>query len=140
MVIQLFQDLMWDWPWITTTRDKTISLGFLHNIFYLITKSRMILRNHTYLKEYKCWRILPILKIPTIIWLAIFFKKYFHFQGFYTIYIIIWRFLGWKMFTPSKLGETGLQKMQNGEYFFGEEPLKIAHGIKFAPKIILDTN
>ena len=26
----------------------------------------MILRNHTYLKVYKCWRILPILKIPTI--------------------------------------------------------------------------
>ena len=27
---------------------------------------RMILRNHTYLKVYKCWRILPILKTPTI--------------------------------------------------------------------------
>ena len=26
----------------------------------------MILRNHTYLKEYKCWRILPILKMATI--------------------------------------------------------------------------
>ena len=26
----------------------------------------MILRNHTYLKVYKCWRILTILKTPTI--------------------------------------------------------------------------
>ena len=40
------------------------------------------------------------------------------------------------MFVPSKLDETGLQKMQNGESFFGEKPLKIAHGINFAPKII----
>ena len=62
----------------------------------------MILRNHTYLKVYKYWWILPILKTPTIKWLAIFSKKYFNFQGFYIIYIIIWRFLGWKKFTPSK--------------------------------------
>ena len=48
--------------------------------------------------------------------MAIFFKKYFNFRGFYIIYIIIWRFLGWKNFTPSKLGETGLQKMQK-KYF-----------------------
>ena len=66
------------------------------------------------------------------------FKKYFNFQGFYIIYIIIWQFLGWKKFTPSKLGERGLQKLQNGEYFFRENPLKIAHGLNFAPKIILD--
>ena len=51
--------------------------------------ARMILRNHTYLKVYKCWRILPILKTTTIKCLAIFFKKYFNFQGFYIVYIII---------------------------------------------------
>ena len=90
----------------------------------------MILRNHTYLKVYKCWWILPILKIPTIKWFAIFFKKYFNFQGFYIIYIIIWWFLGWKIFTPSKLGETGLQKMQNGEFVLGEKHGKIAHWAK----------
>ena len=54
----------------------------------------MILKNHTSLKVYKCWRILPILKTPTIKCLAIFFKKYFNLQGFYINYIIIWRFLG----------------------------------------------
>ena len=96
----------------------------------------MILRNNSYLKVYKCWRILPILKTPTIKWLAIFFKKYFNFQGFYIVYIIIWWFLGWKNFTPSKLGETGLQKMQNGKSFFGEKHGKIAHVLNFAPKII----
>ena len=42
-----------------------------------------------------------------------------------------------KIFTPSKLGETWLQKMQNDESFFGEKPLKIAHGLNFTPKIIL---
>ena len=30
-----------------------------------------------------------------------------------------------------------LKKMQNGESFFGEKHGKIAHGINFAPKIIL---
>ena len=40
------------------------------------------------------------------------------------------------MFTPSKLGETRLQKLQNGRSFFRENPLKISHGINFAPKII----
>ena len=50
----------------------------------------MILRNHTYLKAYKCWRILQILKTPTIKCLPILFKKYFNFQGFYMVYIIIW--------------------------------------------------
>ena len=49
------------------------------------------------------------------------------FQWFYIIYIIIWQFLGWKNFTPSKLGETGLQKMQNGESFLGEKHGRIAH-------------
>ena len=93
----------------------------------------MILRNHTYLKVYKCWKILPILKTPTIKWLAIFFKKYFNFQGFYIVYIIIWRFLGWKKFTPSKLGETGLQKIQNGECFLGEKHGKIARWAKIRP-------
>ena len=81
------------------------------------TQSRMILRNHTYLKVYKCWRILPILKTPTIKCLAIIFKKYFNFQWFYIVSIIIWWFLGWKNFTPSKLGETGLQKMQMANLF-----------------------
>ena len=57
-------------------------------------ESGMILKNHTYLKVYKCWRILPILKTPTIKCLAIFFKKYFNFQGFYIVDIIIWQFLG----------------------------------------------
>ena len=38
--------------------------------------------------------------------------------------------------TPSKLGETGIQKMQNGKYFFGEKNLKIAHGLNFTPKMI----
>ena len=60
----------------------------------------MILRNHTYLKVYKCWRILPILKTPTIKWLVIFFKRYFNFQGFYIVYIIIGLFLGSNFFTP----------------------------------------
>ena len=64
--------------------------------------------------------------MPTIKWLAIFFKKYFNFQGFYIVYIIIWQFLGWKKFPPSKLGKRGLQKMQNGEYFLGEKHGKIA--------------
>ena len=41
-----------------------------------------------------------------------------------------------KTFTPSKLSEIGLQKMQNGKSLFGEKTLKIAHGINFAPKII----
>ena len=45
------------------------------------------------------------------------FQKYFNFQGLYIVYIIIWRFLGWKKFTPSKLGETRIQKMENGESF-----------------------
>ena len=66
------------------------------------------------------------------------FQKKINFQGFYIIYIIIWQFLGRKRFTPSKLDETGLQKMQNDESFFGEKPLKIAHGLNFAPKIIPD--
>ena len=44
--------------------------------------------------------------------------------------------LGWKKFTPSKLGETRLQKLQNGESFFAKKPLKIAHGLNFARKII----
>ena len=76
--------------------------------------------------------------MPTIKWLAIFFKKYFNFQGFYIIYIIIGWFLGWKNFTPSKLGETGLQKMQNGESFLREKHGKIAHSAKIRPKIIPD--
>ena len=95
--------------------------------------TRMILRNHTYLKVYKCWRILPILKTPTIKWLAIFFKKYFNFQGFYIVYIIIWQILGWKNFTPSNLGKTGLQNMKNGESFLGEKHGKIAHWAKVRP-------
>ena len=41
------------------------------NIVELMDKNQdqwagMILRNHTYLKVYKCWQILPILKTPTI--------------------------------------------------------------------------
>ena len=47
------------------------------------------------------------------------FQKNLNFQGFYIVYIIIWQVLGWKKFTPSKLGETGLQKIQNGEYICG---------------------
>ena len=97
----------------------------------------MILRNHIYLKVYKCWRILAILKTPTIKCLAIFFKRYFNFQGLYIIYIIIWRFLGWKNFTPTKLGERGHPKLQNGKSFVRENPLKIAHELNFTPKIIL---
>ena len=38
------------------------------------------------------------------------------------------------------MGETKLQKMQNGEYFFAEKHGKIAHGINFAPKIIPGIN
>ena len=41
-----------------------------HKCIFCIAVGRlivgMILRNHTYLKVYKCWRILPILKTPTI--------------------------------------------------------------------------
>ena len=58
-----------------------------------VISARMILRNHTHLKVYKSWRILQILKTLTIKWLAIFFKKYFNFQGFYIVYIINWRSL-----------------------------------------------
>ena len=61
------------------------------------------------------------------------FQKYFNFQGLYIVYIIIWQFLGWKNFTPSKLGETGIQKMQNGEPFLGEKHGKIAHLDKIRP-------
>ena len=92
----------------------------------------MILRNHTYLKVCKCWRILPILKTPTIKWLAICFPKK-KFQGFYIVYIIIWRFVGWKIFTRSTLGKIGLQKMQNGESFLGQKHGKIAHWAKIHP-------
>ena len=60
------------------------------------------------------------------------FQK-FNFQGFYIIYILIWLSLGWKIFTPSNLGETGLQKMQNGEFFWGEKHEKIAHWAKIRP-------
>ena len=98
--------------------------------------SRMILRNHTYLKVYKCWRILLILKNPTIKCLAIFFIKYFNFQGFYMVYIIIWRFLGWKRVYPVKIGWNRASKIAKWWIFFRENPLKIAHGINFAPKII----
>ena len=61
------------------------------------------------------------------------FQKYFNFQGFYIVCIIIWRFLGRKNFTPSKFSETGLQKMKNGEYFLGEKHGKIAHWAKIHP-------
>ena len=74
--------------------DKEYQLGAAPLIETKRYKAGMILRNHTYLKVYKCWRILPILKTPTIKCLAIFFKKYFNFQGFYIVYIIIWQFLG----------------------------------------------
>ena len=93
----------------------------------------MILRNHTYLEVHKCCQILPILKTSTIKWLVIFFKIYFNFEGFYMVYIIIWRFLGSKNFTPSKLGKLGLQKMLNGESFLGEKHGKIAHWAKLHP-------
>ena len=63
----------------------------------------------------------------------IFQKKKFNFQGFYIVYIIIWQILGWKHFTPSKLGKTEIQKMQNGEYFLGEKHGKIAHLAKIRP-------
>ena len=33
------------------------------------------------------------------------------------------------------MGELGLEKMQNGEYFFGKKHVKLAHGRNFAPKI-----
>ena len=33
------------------------------------------------------------------------------------------------------MGELGLEKMQNHEYFFGKKHVKIAHGRNFAPKI-----
>ena len=71
--------------------------------------------------------------MPTIKWLVIFFKKYFNFQGFYIVYIITWQFLGGGICTPSKLGETGLQKMQNCESFLGEKHGKIAHWAKIIP-------
>ena len=38
-----------------------------------------------------------------------------------------------KKFTPSKLGETWLKKMQNGESFLGEKHGKIAHWAKIRP-------
>ena len=61
------------------------------------------------------------------------FKKYFSFQGFYIVYKIIWRLLGSKNFTPSKLGKTRLQKMQKDESFLGEKHRKIAHWAKIRP-------
>ena len=39
------------------------------------------------------------------------------------------------MFTPSKLGETWIQKMQNDKSFFEEKHGKISHGINFTPEI-----
>ena len=38
-----------------------------------------------------------------------------------------------KNFTSSKLGEIGLQRMQNGESLFGEKHGKIAHWAKICP-------
>ena len=63
-------------------------------------------------------------------------KKIFKFPSIlYRLYnnLVVFRV---KNFTPSKSGETGLQKLKNGESVFGETPLKIAHGINFAPKIV----
>ena len=118
-----------------TPMAKDWSLALMVPIWTILYCSwaGIILRNHTYLKVYKCWQILPILKMPTMKSLAIFFKKYFNFQGFYIIYIINWQFLGWKKFTPSKLGETGLQKLQNGESFFWRKPPKNSPWAKFCP-------
>ena len=65
--------------------------------------------------------------------MVIFFKKCFYFQGFYIVYIITWPFLGGNNFTPSKFGETGIQKIQNGKYFLGEKHGKIAHWSKIHP-------
>ena len=43
----------------------------------VIRKSGMILRNHIYLKVYKCWRVLPILKTPTQKMIGDIFQKIF---------------------------------------------------------------
>ena len=42
-----------------------------------ISLAGMILRNNTYLKVYKCWQILPILKAPTIKMFGDIFKNIF---------------------------------------------------------------
>ena len=118
-------------PILKTPTIKCLSFQkifeFPRILYHFSHAAGMILRNHTHLKVYKCWWIVPILKTPTIKCLATFFKKYFNFQGFYIVYIIIWQFLGWKNFTPSKLGETRLQKMQNGKCFLREKHGKITH-------------
>jgi len=38
------------------------------------------------------------------------------------------------------MGELGLEKMQNHEYFFGKKHVKLAHGRNFAPKIFPDSH
>ena len=57
---------------IITLFDVPI-IAFLDMFLYL--QSGMILRNYTYLKVYKCWQILPILKTPTIKCLRYFSKN-----------------------------------------------------------------
>ena len=92
----------------------------------------MILRNHSYLKVYKCWWILRILKTPTIKWLGIFFKKYFNFQGFYIVYIIIGDFLGEKIVPHQNWVKQGFKKCKM-VHLFWEKHGKIAHWAKIRP-------
>ena len=84
----------------------------------------MILRNHNYLKVYKCWWILPILKTPTMKWFAIFFKTHFNFQGFYIVYIIIWWFFRVNKFYPIKIGQKRASKNAKWQIFFGRKTWK----------------
>ena len=89
---------------------------FLHASMFL--SSRMIVRNHTYLKVYKCSWLLPILKTTIIKWLAIFFKKYSNFQGLYIVYIIIWNFWGEKFLPHQNWAKQGFKKCKMTNLFW----------------------
>ena len=66
--------------------------------------------NHTYLKVYKCWRILPILKMPTIKMFGYIFQKKFQFPRIlYHLYnnLVIFRV---KIFYPINIGRNKASK------------------------------
>ena len=98
-----------------------------------VTETRMILRNHTYLKVYKCWWILPIFKTPTIKCLAIFFKKKFNFQRIlYHLYNNL-AILRVKKIYPIKIGWNKASKNEKWWIFFWRKTTKNSPWAKFRP-------
>ena len=49
-----------------SNQGEPVPFGIKEGLVEEIIGSGIILRNHTYLKVYKCWRILPIIKMTTI--------------------------------------------------------------------------